>query len=118
MQIDHERPLAPVRRLEEIVERVDRRCARAVDAHSGGDFYEIQIGIAEVEHVERLPARVAGPDIGQFALQDLVGAVGEQDGGVEVDGLLADGLLLDELLVGRCALGGRRGTMGAVTVCA
>ena len=37
-------------------------------------------GLPEVEHVERLPAGIAGPDIGQLAAQDLVGAVGEQHG--------------------------------------
>src|SRR5437764_2374287 len=52
-QVDHERPLAPVCALEKIVELVDARRTRAVDAHSGSDFYEIEIGIAEIEHVER-----------------------------------------------------------------
>jgi hypothetical protein len=36
--------------------------------------------MAEIEHVESLAARVAGADIGEFAPQDCVATVREQQG--------------------------------------
>ena len=39
--------------------------------------HPVEIGVAEIEHVERLAARIAGPDIGELALEDRVAPVRE-----------------------------------------
>src|SRR5579885_2536236 len=62
---------------EMAVELVHVGGARAGHAEAPGQPDPVDVGAVEIEHVERLAARVAGPDIGQLALQDPVGAVGE-----------------------------------------
>src|SRR6516162_8362967 len=60
-----------------VVERLHRRDLRAGHAHRAGKTHPVEIGVAEIEHVERLAARIAGPDIGELALEDRVAPVRE-----------------------------------------
>ena len=75
-QVDQKRPLPPIRHREQIVELVDAPRACTLDAHAGGDFHEVEIGIAEIEHIERGAAGI-GADSGIFAEQDRIFAVGK-----------------------------------------
>src|SRR5215469_6228929 len=66
---------------EAVVELFHRRDLRPGDPHRTRQPHPVEIGVAKIEHVERLAARVAGADIGELALEDRVAPVREQEGG-------------------------------------
>ena len=63
---------------EAVVERLHCRDPRAGHAHRARETHPVEVGMAEIEHVERLAAGIAGADIGELAAQDRVAAVREE----------------------------------------
>src|ERR1043166_8369492 len=62
----------------EVIHVVD---AHAGHAHAARERNPVEIGTAEVEHVERLAADVLRADLRKLVAQDRVAAVGEDHGG-------------------------------------
>src|ERR1700739_1855338 len=58
-----------------VVEGFHRRNPRAGDAHRPCQTDPVQVGVPEIEHVERLAAGITGADIGELAFEDRVAAV-------------------------------------------
>jgi hypothetical protein len=52
----------------------------AFDAHAFSQMHPIEMGIVESQHAPRIGTGIAHADIPQFAFEDPVGAIGEEDG--------------------------------------
>src|SRR5215472_7950115 len=63
---------------EAVVERLHRRDACAGHAHRPREADPVEVRMADIEDVERLSARIAGPNIGEVALKDCIATVREQ----------------------------------------